>query len=42
MAASFGAFNLFKPEQMAKIVKDVEFHSGALKYYREVGLLPKS
>ena len=42
LIASFGAFNLFNPGQMAKPVKDVEFHPGALKYYREVGLLPRS
>jgi uncharacterized protein len=42
LAATFPPFRLFKPEQMAKPVKDVEFHPGALKYYREAGLVPKS
>jgi len=27
---------------MAKPVQDVEFHPGALKYYREIGIAPKS
>ncbi|MGE0036082.1 MAG: TAXI family TRAP transporter solute-binding subunit [Xanthobacteraceae bacterium] len=42
LAATFRPFNLFDPEQMAKPVKDLQFHPGALKYYREVGLMPKS
>jgi uncharacterized protein len=42
LAATFPPFNLFKPDAMAKIVKDVPFHPGALKYYQEVGLAPKS
>jgi TRAP transporter TAXI family solute receptor len=42
LSASFAAFNLLVPERMAKPVEDVEFHPGALKYYREVGIAPKS
>jgi hypothetical protein len=42
LAATFPPFNLFKPDGMAKVVKDVPFHPGALKYYQEVGLAPKS
>ncbi len=42
LAATFAPFRLFDPDHMAKSVKDVEFHPGALKYYREIGLLPKS
>ena len=42
LVASFASFELFNPDQMAKPVKDVEFHPGAAKYYREMGLLPKS
>jgi len=39
---TFKPMGLFNPAKMAKTVKHVEFHPGALKYYREVGLLPKS
>jgi uncharacterized protein len=42
LVAAFRAFNLFDPSRMARTVKGVEFHPGALKYYREVGMLPKS
>lgn len=42
LAATFPPFNLFVPDKMAKPVQDVEFHPGALKYYREIGLAPKS
>jgi TRAP transporter TAXI family solute receptor len=42
LAATFPPFRLFVPEQMAKPVKDVEFHPGALRYYREAGIVPKS
>lgn len=42
LAATFGAFNLLVPDRMAKPVKDVEFHPGALKYYQEAGIAPKS
>ena len=42
LAVTFPPFNLFNPEGMAKVVKDVPFHPGATKYYQEVGLAPKS
>ena len=42
LAATFPPFNLFVPDKMAKPVRDVELHPGALKYYREIGLVPKS
>ena len=42
LAATFPPFGLFVPEQMAKPVKDVQFHPGALKYYRKIGIEPKS
>ena len=42
LAATFAAFNLFEPDQMAKPVEGVEYHPGALKYYQEIGLGPKS
>jgi hypothetical protein len=42
LAATFGAFNMLVPDRLAKPVKDVEFHPGALKYYQEAGLAPKS
>lgn len=42
LAATFPPFNLLDPARMAKPVKGLTFHPGALKYYREVGLLPRS
>lgn len=42
LVKTFRPFVLFNPDKMAKPVKNLEFHPGALKYYREVGLLPKS
>lgn len=42
LVASFAAFNQFVPDNMAKPVKDVEFHPGAARYYREAGVVPKS
>jgi TRAP transporter TAXI family solute receptor len=42
LAATFPPFNLFVPDNMAKPVQDVETHPGALKYYREAGIAPKS
>lgn len=42
LAATFAAFNIFDPGKMAKPIKDVPFHAGALQYYQEVGLAPKS
>lgn len=42
LATTFGAFEMFVPDHMAKPVKDVEFHPGAARYYREAGILPRS
>jgi TRAP transporter TAXI family solute receptor len=42
MMGTFKPFAVFQPDKMAKPVKDVAFHSGALKFYREIGLAPKS
>jgi len=42
LATTFRPFGLFDPSKMAKPVKGVTFHPGAAKYYREIGLLPKS
>jgi TRAP transporter TAXI family solute receptor len=42
LAQVFGAFNMFVPDNMAKTVQGVEFHPGALRYYQEKGLRPKS
>jgi len=42
LRAAFAPFNLFTPDAMAKPVQDVDFHPGAAKFYREIGLLPKS
>lgn len=37
----FKPFALFNPDNMAAVVKDVPFHPGALKYYKEIGIAPK-
>ena len=42
LASTFGAFYMLVPDRLAKPVKDVEFHPGALKYYQEAGIAPKS
>jgi len=42
LAATFAAFNLFAPDQMGKPIKDVELHPGALKYFQEAGIAPRS
>ncbi len=42
LVATFPPFNLFVPDHMAKPVKDVPFHAGAAKYYKEIGIAPKS
>lgn len=39
LASTFGAFNLFDPKEMAKPVKSVPFHPGAVRYYKEAGLM---
>ena len=42
LAKAFKPFRLLDPSKMAKPVKGVQFHPGAIKYYREIGLMPKS
>jgi uncharacterized protein len=42
LASTFAAFNGFDPKTMAKPVKDVPFHPGALKFYKEAGIAPAS
>jgi TRAP-type uncharacterized transport system substrate-binding protein len=39
LAASFGAHG-FNPDRMSKEMTQVQFHPGALKYYREIGAWP--
>ena len=41
LAATFRPFGLLDPGKMAKPVKALTFHPGAMKFYREIGLLPK-
>jgi TRAP transporter TAXI family solute receptor len=40
MAAVFPALNRFEPENMARNYDDLEYHPGAIKYYREKGMWP--
>jgi TRAP transporter TAXI family solute receptor len=42
LVAAFRPMALFEPGKMAKPLKAVPFHPGALKYYQEVGIAPKS
>lgn len=42
LAKTFRPFGLFDPSKMAKPVKGTQFHPGAIKYYKEIGLWPKS
>jgi TRAP transporter TAXI family solute receptor len=42
LAKTFRAFNLLDPSKMAKPVQGTQFHPGAIKYYKEIGLMPKS
>jgi uncharacterized protein len=42
LAKAFRPFGLLDPSKMAKPVKGVQFHPGAIKYYKEIGLMPKS
>ncbi|MPZ56231.1 MAG: TAXI family TRAP transporter solute-binding subunit [Rhizobiales bacterium] len=42
LVATFRAMSLFDPNQMAKPVQDLPFHPGALRFYKEIGLAPKS
>jgi uncharacterized protein len=41
LATTFKPFGLFNPKHMPVIVKNVPFHPGALKYYKEAGIAPK-
>ena len=40
LAASFGALNGFDPNRMDKDMGPVQFHPGAIKYYKEIGPWP--
>jgi TRAP transporter TAXI family solute receptor len=40
LAAVFPALNQFNPERMAKEFKGLEYHPGAIKFFREKGLWP--
>jgi len=39
LVATFPPFGLFQPQNMAKPLLGVPFHPGAMKYYREIGLM---
>ena len=39
LVATFPPFALFQPQNMAKRLKGVPLHPGAMKYYREIGLV---
>ena len=41
LVAMFRAMALFNPDKMAKPVKGLPFHPGALKFYKEIGIAPK-
>jgi TRAP transporter TAXI family solute receptor len=40
LVAAFRGFSTFSPQRMATPVQSVDFHPGALKFYKEVGLWP--
>jgi TRAP transporter TAXI family solute receptor len=40
LAANFGALGGFDPNRMAKDLGPVQFHPGAIKYYKEIGAWP--
>ena len=40
MAAVFPALNRFQPEQMAKKYKVLQYHPGAIKFFKEKGMWP--
>jgi TRAP transporter TAXI family solute receptor len=42
LVEAFRPMAMFDPNKMAKPLQSVPFHPGALKYYQEVGLVPKS
>ena len=39
LTATFAPFRLFTPQHMAKPLPDVPMHPGAVRFYREAGLL---
>ncbi len=41
LVSVFKPFGAFNPSRMASVIKDVPFHPGALKYYKEIGIAPK-
>jgi len=38
LVASFAAFKPFRPERIATPLKNIDYHPGAIKFYKEVGL----
>jgi TRAP-type uncharacterized transport system substrate-binding protein len=40
LVAGFPPFGLLEPRNMAKPVEGIQFHSGAIKFYKEAGLWP--
>lgn len=42
LVSVFKPFAMFDPKKMAKPLKDVPYHPGALKFYKEIGLVPSS
>ncbi|MGQ0663764.1 MAG: TAXI family TRAP transporter solute-binding subunit [Pseudomonadota bacterium] len=42
MAAGFAMFREFDPQAMAKDLGPLQYHSGALRYYRDKGLRPRA
>jgi TRAP-type uncharacterized transport system substrate-binding protein len=40
LAANFGALSGFDPNRMAKDMGPVQFHPGAIKFYKEIGQWP--
>lgn len=40
MAAVFGAMNLFDPQDMAKPLGPIQWHAGAVRFYKEQGAWP--
>lgn len=40
MAQVFGAMNLFDPNRMATQLDPIQFHPGAIKFYKELGVWP--
>lgn len=40
LVASFAVFRTFTPQRMARPIREVDYHPGAIKFYKEVGLWP--